>query len=44
MPLQSQLQQLEDSARQGQRERNSGREREEYLEDTGYAPGPERPW
>lgn len=44
LPLQSQLQQLEDSARQGQRERNSGREREEYLEDTGYAPGPERPW
>lgn len=43
-PLQSQLQQLEDSARQGQRERNSGREREEYLSDTEYAPGPERPW
>ena len=41
---QSRLQQLEDSARQAQRERNSGRERKEYLEDTEYAPGPERPW
>ena len=43
-PQQSQLQQLEDSARQAQRERNSGREREEYLEDAEYAPGPGRPW
>ncbi|HEU4667962.1 MAG TPA: hypothetical protein VFS79_09890 [Arthrobacter sp.] len=41
---QSRLQQLEESARQAQRERNSGREREEYLEDTNYAPGPARPW
>ncbi|WP_258802388.1 hypothetical protein [Pseudarthrobacter sp. NS4] len=43
-PQQSQLEQLEDSARQAQRERNSGREREEYLRDTEYAPGPDRPW
>lgn len=41
---QGKLEQLEDSARQAQRERNSGREREEYLGDTEYAPGPERPW
>jgi hypothetical protein len=41
---QSRLQQLEESARQAQRERNGGREREEYLEDTDYAPGPARPW
>lgn len=43
-PQQGKLQELEDSARQGQRERNSGRERQEYLKDTEYAPGPERPW
>jgi hypothetical protein len=41
---QGKLEQLEDSARQAQRERNSGREREEYLGDTAYAPGPENPW
>jgi hypothetical protein len=41
---QGKLEQLEDSARQAQWERNSGREREEYLGDTGYAPGPEKPW
>ena len=41
---QGKLEQLEDSARQAQRERNSGREREEYLGDTEYAPAPERPW
>lgn len=43
-PQQSRLEQLKDSARQAQRERNSGREREEYLRDTEYAPGPDRPW
>ena len=40
---QSQLQQLQDSAREAERERNSGREREKYLDgDGGAAPG--RPW
>ena len=40
---QSQLDQLQDSSRQAQRERNSGREREEYLDnDDGTAP--DRPW
>ncbi|WP_052690586.1 hypothetical protein [Pseudarthrobacter chlorophenolicus] len=43
-PQQSQLEQLEESARQSQRERNSGREREDYLNDTGYNQGPDRPW
>lgn len=41
---QSQLEQLEESARQAQRERNAGREREEYLKDTDYSSGPDRPW
>ncbi|MFP5366252.1 MAG: hypothetical protein ACLGIS_05260 [Actinomycetes bacterium] len=41
--LQDKLEQLEDSARQAQRERNEGREREEYLEDTKYN-SPARPW
>lgn len=41
---QSQLEQLEESARQAQRERNAGREREEYLNDTDYSSGPDRPW
>jgi len=40
---QGQLDQLQDSARQAERERNSGREREEYL-DGGDATAPERPW
>ncbi|MFF1879916.1 hypothetical protein ACFVVC_00425 [Pseudarthrobacter sp. NPDC058196] len=40
---QSQLDQLQDSSRQAQRERNSGREREQYLDDTSGTP-PERPW
>lgn len=43
-PQQSQLEQLEQSARQSQRERNTGREREDYLNDTGYNRGPDRPW
>ncbi|MCT9624363.1 hypothetical protein HWD94_04405 [Pseudarthrobacter equi] len=43
-PQQSQLEQLEESARQSQRERNTGREREDYLNDTGYNQGPDRPW
>ena len=41
-PGQDQLQQLQESARESQRERNSGRERSDYLEDT--APGVDRPW
>jgi hypothetical protein len=41
---QSQLEQLEDSARESQRERNSGLEREEHLRDTGHEPVPDRPW
>ncbi|MFF2347334.1 hypothetical protein [Pseudarthrobacter sp. NPDC058119] len=40
---QNQLDQLQDSARQAERERNSGREREEYL-DGNSATAPERPW
>lgn len=43
-PQQSQLEQLKENARQAERERNAGREREEYLEDTDYAAGPGRPW
>ena len=42
-PRQGQLDQLQDSARQAERERNSGREREEYL-DTGDGIAAERPW
>lgn len=41
---QSQLEQLKDSARASQRERNGGQERDEYLRDSGYGPGPDRPW
>nr|WP_217509209.1 hypothetical protein [Pseudarthrobacter sp. C4D7] len=42
-PRQDQLKQLQDSARQAERERNSGREREEYL-DGSSGTAPERPW
>lgn len=41
---QRKLEQLEDSARQAQRERNSGREREDYLNDSGDSAGTSRPW
>lgn len=41
---QSQLEKLEESARQAQRERNAGRERDEYLDDTDYGSGTDRPW
>jgi hypothetical protein len=41
-PGQDQLKQLQESARESQRERNNGRERSDYLEDTG--PGVDRPW
>ncbi|TDT80486.1 hypothetical protein DFO47_104386 [Arthrobacter sp. AG258] len=40
---QSQLDQLQDSARQAERERNSGREREQYLDDSSGT-APDRPW
>lgn len=40
---QGQLDQLQDSARQAERERNGGREREEYL-DSSDGTRPERPW
>jgi hypothetical protein len=41
---QSQLEQLEESTRQAQRERNAGREREEYLGDNDSGAGVDRPW
>jgi hypothetical protein len=41
---QSQLDQLQDSAREAQRERNTGQERDEYLRDEGRGAGPDRPW
>ena len=43
-PGRSQLEELAESGRESQRERNSGREREDYLSDPDYAPGPDRPW
>jgi hypothetical protein len=43
-PGQDQLKQLEESARKSQRERNTGRERPDYLEDSGTGPGVDRPW
>lgn len=43
-PNETQLEELAESARESQRERNNGREREEYLGDSEYAPGPDRPW
>lgn len=41
---QSQLDQLKDSTREAQRERNSGQERDEYLRDADFGSGPDRPW
>ncbi len=43
-PQQSQLEQLEENARQAERERNAARERDDYLRDTGGETGPDRPW
>ena len=43
-PSPNQLEQLEQSARESQRERNNGRERSDYLEDSGSGPGVDRPW
>jgi hypothetical protein len=41
---QTQLEQLKDSARNSQLERNNGQERDEYLRDGDYGAGPEKPW
>jgi hypothetical protein len=41
---QSQLDQLKDSTREAQSERNSGQERDEYLRDDDFGSGPDRPW
>jgi tetratricopeptide (TPR) repeat protein len=43
-PSPNQLEQLEQSARESQRERNNGRERSDYLEDPDTGPGVDRPW
>lgn len=40
----SQLEQLQESSREAQRERNTGQERDEYLRDDDYGSGPDRPW
>jgi hypothetical protein len=42
--LQGQLEQLKDSAKNAQSERNSGQERDEYLRDDDFGPGVDRPW
>jgi len=42
--LESRLEQLQDSSRDAQRERNTGQERDEYLRDDDYGTGPDRPW
>jgi hypothetical protein len=41
---QSQFDQLKDSARDSQLERNHGQERDDYLSDSDYGPGPDKPW
>lgn len=41
---QSQLEHLEESGREAQRERSTGQERDEYLRDDDYGSGPDRPW
>lgn len=41
---QSRLDQLKDSSRQAQSDRNSGQERDEYLRDDDFRNGAERPW
>ncbi|KQR68555.1 hypothetical protein ASF98_07910 [Arthrobacter sp. Leaf337] len=43
-PQQSQLDKLEESAKSAQRERNGGRQREEYLGNTDAGSGTDRPW
>lgn len=41
---QGQLEQLRESAKDAQRERNSGQERDEYLRGDDLGPGVDRPW
>jgi hypothetical protein len=41
---QTQLEQLKDSARNSQLERNNGQERDEYLRDGDAGAGPDKPW
>jgi hypothetical protein len=41
---QSQLDQLKDSARDSQLERNTGQDRDDYLSDSDYGAGPGKPW
>ncbi len=41
---QCQLDELRDSARDAQTERNAGQERDEYLRDDDFGPGADRPW
>ena len=41
---QTQLEQLNESARNSQLERNNGQERDEYLRDGDYSSGPDKPW
>lgn len=41
---QSRLEELNKSTRDAQSERNSGRERDEYLSDDDFGAGPDKPW
>lgn len=41
---QTRLEQLNESARNSQLERNNGQERDEYLRDGDYSTGPDKPW
>ncbi|MCU1433604.1 MAG: hypothetical protein JWR71_329 [Pseudarthrobacter sp.] len=41
---QSQLEELNKNTRDAQSERNSGRERDEYLRDDDFGAGPDKPW
>jgi hypothetical protein len=43
-PQQSQLDKLEESAKSAQRERNDGRQRDEYLNGSDAETGAEKPW
>lgn len=43
-PQQSQLDKLEESAKSAQRERNDGRQRDEYLNGSDSETGAEKPW
>lgn len=41
---QTQLEELNESARNSQLERNNGQERDDYLRDGDYSTGPDKPW